>query len=297
MAAVTTPADSPYIGRFAPSPTGDLHFGSLVAAVGSYLRARSQHGRWLVRVENIDPPREVKGSDQSILDDLKRFGMVADEPVTWQSERTQAYEAARDRLLAEDKAFYCGCTRADIPRGEPYPGTCRQGIRQNRHPRSVRLLVPDSPIEFDDMHLGPQSENLARSSGDFVIWRADNLPAYQLAVVVDDAWQGITEVVRGQDLLDSTPRQLLLQQQLGLPHPSYLHLPLAVDQDGAKLSKREASDPISELDPARGLRQALLFLGMKDAPRIELDELWDWAISNFRPDHLPAGAKAVPGPD
>ena len=178
------------VGRFAPSPTGDLHFGSLVAAVGSYLQARSEGGRWLMRVEDIDPPREVPGSAAGILDDLWRLGLEWDGEVLYQSTRREAYRAALDRLLATGAAFRCACARSDLPRNGAYPGTCRDGIRDGRRPRSVRLRVPDREIEFTDRAQGAYRANLAVDGGDFVIWRADDLPAYQLAVVVDDAWQG-----------------------------------------------------------------------------------------------------------
>lgn len=278
--------DGGYVGRFAPSPTGELHFGSLVAAVGSYLQARSQRGRWLLRIEDIDPPREVPGSAERILEDLHRFGMEADEPVLYQSQREPAYREATRRLVATGLAFPCGCSRRDIPTGRPYPGTCRSGIPDGGPGRSIRVRIEDRDLVFVDAVHGKRTENLARSCGDFVIRRADGLPAYQLAVVLDDAFQGVTEVVRGADLLDSTPRQIHLQELLGLPRPAYLHLPIATDLEGRKLSKRLRSDPLTGNDPATALRAALRFLGQPVPEICGLGELWDWAARNWRPDRI-----------
>ena len=186
-----------YRGRYAPSPTGDLHFGSLVAAVASYFHARSRDGVWVIRIEDIDPPREVPGSARRIVEDLKRFGMVSDEPVLFQSSRTGDYQAAANMLLKSGKAFWCGCTRSEIPAGAPYPGTCRNGLPDHKSKRSIRLRVDENAILFEDEVQGPCREQLSTTSGDFVIRRADGLAAYQLAVVLDDADQGITHVVRG----------------------------------------------------------------------------------------------------
>ncbi|MGH8155976.1 MAG: tRNA glutamyl-Q(34) synthetase GluQRS, partial [Rhodanobacteraceae bacterium] len=227
-----------YRGRFAPSPTGELHLGSLVAALASWLRARQRGGAWLVRIEDIDPPRELAGSASSILATLDHFGLHADEPVVYQSERADAYAAALERLRDAGDAFACWCSRADLEAVDLVhrDGCCITAPRDDRAP-AWRLRTPDIEIAFDDILQGPQRQNVHASIGDFVLKRADGLWSYQLACVVDDAHQGITEVVRGCDLLDSTPRQILLQRLLGLPTPAYLHLPLAVDTVGRKLSK------------------------------------------------------------
>lgn len=276
------------VGRFAPSPTGDLHFGSLVAAVASYLQARASGGRWLVRVEDIDPPREVPGSAERILSDLGQFGLTSDEPVIYQSRRSGAYDEALGRLLDEGLAFPCGCSRSDLPSSGVYPGTCRAGIPAGKTPRSVRLRVEDETIRFHDRIQGAVEQNLAESVGDFVIRRADGLAAYQLAVVVDDAFQGVTEVVRGADLLDSTARQIHLQRCLGLNTPEYAHHPVAVDGEGRKLSKRLGSDPLDANSPDRALAAALRFLGQPCPPELDRAETLDWALANWR-------LAAVPG--
>jgi len=281
------------IGRFAPSPTGDLHFGSLLAAVASYLEAKSRGGQWLVRIEDIDPPREVEGSADRILQALQAFGLRSDRPVAYQSRRTTAYRAAVQRLLDDGRAFWCGCSRAELPPGGVYPGTCRNGPPPGKSPRAVRLRVDDAPIRFVDAVQGPVSENLASTSGDFVIWRADDLPAYQLAVVVDDAWQGVTEVVRGHDLLDSTARQIHLANSLGLVPPRYAHHPVALGDDGRKLSKRLRSDPLQVESPAETLRLALGVLG-QDPPRVaSLRALWRWALEHWSLERVPRRASVA----
>lgn len=269
-------------GRFAPSPTGDLHFGSLVAAVASYLQAKSAGGRWLVRIEDIDPPREVPGSSERILAELQRFGLESDLPVLYQSSRTAAYEAALEVLLECGVAYWCGCSRSDLPASGRYPGTCRQGLPAGKSPRSVRLRVTDQPVVFQDRVQGRIEENLAEKVGDFVIRRADGLAAYQLAVVVDDAFQGVTEVVRGADLLDSTARQIHLQHCLGLETPEYAHHPVAVGEDGRKLSKRLGSDPVANVSAANALEQCLRFLSQPCPPGLDMAALWDWALENWR---------------
>ena len=256
---MSRPGDSGYRGRFAPSPTGDLHFGSLVAAVGSWVRARAAGGNWIVRIEDLDPPREVPGSAARIIEALGAFGMASDEPIEYQSARTPLYRAALDRLVAAGAAFECRCSRSAIGPGGIHRA-CTAGADAARPP-AYRVRAPDQTICFDDLVMGRQCQDLAREVGDFVVWRVEGWPAYQLAVVVDDADQGITEVVRGADLLDSTPRQILLQRLLGLPTPAYLHLPLALDEHGAKLSKSRASLPVDPTDPLPALRAALGFLG------------------------------------
>ena len=255
-----------YRGRFAPSPTGDLHFGSLVAALASWLRARQHHGAWLLRIEDIDPPREVAGSTESILAALGACGMYAAAPILRQSQRGDAYAAALQRLRDAGHAFPCWCSRSDLEAARTVrhewhrDGRCLAPARTG-HPPAWRLRVPDLEIAFDDGLQGAQHQNVRTSVGDFVLRRADGLWSYQLACVVDDAFQGVTEVVRGYDLLDSTPRQILLQRLLGLPTPAYLHLPLALDDDGHKLSKSSRAAPLDTHEPCTLITQALRFLG------------------------------------
>lgn len=276
------------IGRFAPSPTGDLHFGSLLAAVASYLQAKSCGGQWLVRIEDIDPPREVAGSAAGILRDLERFGMHPDREVLYQSTRTRAYESAINKLLDSGIAYWCGCSRSEMPASGIYPGTCRHGLPPGKTARSVRLRVSDEIIRFNDGIQGPVEENLAETVGDFVIRRADGLAAYQLTVVVDDAFQGITEVVRGADLLDSTARQVYLQRRLGFNTPLYAHHPVITDEKGRKLGKRHGSDPIASLSPLQVLRRALLALAQPCPTLAGMDELWRWALRNWHLSRIPA---------
>ncbi len=267
-----------YVGRFAPSPTGPLHAGSLVAALASWLDARAHHGRWLVRIEDVDTPRCVAGADRVILAQLAACGLTPDAEPVRQSDRGDLYRAALDRLLAEGQAYLCGCTRSDIARaliaaGRPharhdewvYPGTCRpeRGGLSDRPARSVRLrLDADAAVAFVDRRLGRLEQDVARAVGDFVLHRADGLWAYQLAVVVDDAAQGITDVVRGEDLADNTPRQIELQERLGLPTPRYLHTPLVLGADGEKLSKQNGAASIDVADPLAALRAAGAVLGL-----------------------------------
>ncbi len=277
----------PVVGRFAPSPTGDLHFGSLISAVGSFLEAKTQGGKWLLRVEDIDPPREVKGSASRIIDDLYRLGMEPDGPILYQSSRYAAYQASIDQLLKAGRAFACWCTRKDLPPSGVYQGTCRNGIRNGRKPRAIRLLVTQETCDFSDALQGNVSVSLTRDVGDFVIHRADGLYAYQLAVVVDDQFQGITQVVRGADLLDSTCRQLYLQKTLGFDSPAYMHLPLALSADGHKLSKRLQADPVKHHAPAVAVATALLFLGQNPPAGLALTPLWEWAIENWNSKLIP----------
>lgn len=276
------------IGRFAPSPTGALHFGSLLAAIASYLQAKSSGGQWLVRIEDIDPPREVPGSAASILKDLETFEMHPDREVLFQSQRTDAYERAIKKLLDKGNAYWCGCSRSELPASGRYPGTCRNGLPPGKSARSVRLRVSDRTIHFDDAVQGPVEENLNESVGDFVIRRADGIAAYQLAVVVDDAYQGITEVVRGADLLDSTARQIYLQQCLGLETPVYAHHPVVTDPEGRKLGKRYGSDPIASLSPTQVLRHALVILGQPCPEVAGMDELWGWALEHWQLSRVPS---------
>ena len=295
--------DAPYRGRFAPSPTGPLHFGSLVAAVGSYLDARRNSGTWLIRIEDLDRQREVPGAADGILRTLETFGFAWDGPVIHQSARTQAYREATDRLSELELTYACSCSRGEIARvakpgieGWVYPGTCRRRPAAEHKPKSLRLHAREQTIEFTDRVQGLCRQQLEREIGDFVIHRADGIFAYQLAVVVDDAWQGITEVVRGADLLLSTPRQLYLQQLLGLPRPGYAHLPLAVDRAGRKLSKSCAAAPVDPQAPLPSLLHALEFLGQPLPPQrpANLEEFWAWATTNWQLEVVPDTTKRKP---
>ncbi|MEW9625308.1 tRNA glutamyl-Q(34) synthetase GluQRS [Rhodanobacter geophilus] len=278
-----------YRGRFAPSPTGRLHFGSLVAALGSWLRARHAGGQWLLRMEDIDPPREVPGAAAAILAALPAFGFTADEPVLYQSQRLAAYDDAFARLRGAGAVFPCWCSRSELLAGAGLhrDGRCVAAPDPRREP-AWRLRAPDVGIAFHDALQGPQRQNLRESVGDFVIRRVEGLYSYQLACVVDDAHQGVTEVVRGCDLLDSTPRQIWLQRLLGLPTPRYLHLPLALDCAGHKLSKSEQACPVDPADPLPALRRALAFLG-QPAPGDAADApaLLAAALARFDPALIP----------
>lgn len=254
-----------YRGRFAPSPTGQLHFGSLVAALGSWLRARSRGGAWLVRMEDIDPPREVPGAAHDILDTLAAFGLVSDEPVLWQSTRTDAYAEALAQLCAAGDAFPCWCSRSQLDVLNSIHGDTCMAAPDPARPPAWRLRVPAREIGFVDAIQGAFAQNLALEVGAFVVKRVEGFFAYQLAVVVDDAFQGVTEVVRGADLLDSTPRQFWLQQRLGLATPDHAHLPLVLGADGRKLAKQERARPVDRADPLPALRAALQFLGLPEA--------------------------------
>jgi glutamyl-Q tRNA(Asp) synthetase len=277
-----------YRGRFAPSPTGALHFGSLVAAVGSWLRARAQHGTWLVRMEDLDPPREVPGSAADILDTLAAFGMESDEPVVYQSARRQAYEAAFATLQSRDVVFPCWCSRSDLDGDRRlHRGTCIAAPDPKR-PSAWRLRTPDGEIRFVDAVFGAQRQDVAAIVGDFVVRRVEGWYAYQLAVVVDDAAQGITEIVRGADLLDSTPRQICLQRLLGLPTPDYLHLPIVMGDDGRKLSKQDRARAVDVADPMPALRAALEFLGLPHAAATNPQGLLNSAARQFDAAHIVA---------
>jgi glutamyl-Q tRNA(Asp) synthetase len=288
---MTTPSNDGYVGRFAPSPTGPLHAGSLVAALASYLDARAHRGTWLIRIEDIDEGRSVPGAAEDILDLLHRLGMDSDREVVWQSRRKHLYEAAYDSLAGH--VYPCGCNRREIadsrlgvaPDGAAiYPGTCRPGLAPGRSPRSLRLRVPEGGadvVSFRDRFAGVVSQRLASESGDFVLKRADGYWAYQLAVVVDDADQGVTDVVRGADLLDSTPRQIFLQRLLHVPTPRYLHVPVVRNAAGEKLSKQTgalAVRPGDEASAVAALRQAAGFLGLDLPGAGSLEAFWRAAV-------------------
>jgi len=291
------PSPSPtrrYRGRFAPSPTGPLHFGSLIAALGSYLEARHHGGEWLVRIEDLDPPREVAGASELILRTLERYGFEWDGEVWYQSHRHEAYLAALDTLARDGLSYRCGCSRREVGEqqqrlGLPpgvYPGTCRNRSVSAHRQHAVRLLTEGRRGAFHDGIQGPVEEDVAGEVGDFVLRRADGLFAYQLAVVVDDAEQGITEVVRGSDLLGSTARQIVLQRMLGAPQPDYRHLPVAVNRQGQKLSKQTHAPALDPDNPLPALWQALQFLGQQPIPELlegELSSFWRWALEHWNP--------------
>jgi len=282
-----------YRGRFAPSPTGPLHFGSLLAAFGSWLLARRAGGEWLVRVEDLDPPREIAGAAGEQLRTLAAFGLHSDGPVLRQSGRGDAYQAALDHLLASGAAFACHCSRSDLADGGGIHRHCVPGAV--RATPAFRLRVPPATtIIFDDAIRGHVSQDVGEEVGDFVLKRADGYWAYQLAVVVDDAAQGITDVVRGADLLDSTPRQVLLQRALGLATPRYAHLPLVVDAQGRKLSKSLTALPVDAADPLPALREAWQALGQVALPNIQsVAAMLDVARGAFDPARIPAVAVSV----
>lgn len=289
----TIATGKPYVGRFAPSPTGPLHFGSLVAAVASYLEARAHGGRWLVRIEDIDPPREEPGATRLILEALEAYGFEWDGDINFQSACRPAHDAALDELQAQGLAYPCGCSRKDLadaprgPLGTIYPGTCRSGC--DAPETAIRLRTNDEPISFTDRLQGKQTQHLESESGDFVIRRRDGLIAYQLAVAVDDALQGITDIVRGMDLIDSTPRQIWLQRLLGYPTPGYAHIPVVTHPDGDKLSKLTGAPGIPLGDVRPTLVRALAALRQappKDLASASLGDIWGWAGTSWKLDAL-----------
>lgn len=306
----------PYRGRFAPSPTGALHAGSLVAALASWLDARAHQGTWLVRIEDIDTPRCVAGADHTLLEQLQRCGLIPDEPPTWQSEHGTAYAAALQTLIERGWVYPCACTRKDIDaawatQGVPherhaervYPGTCRpeNGGLNGRAARAWRLhvdrVIADLGLpaltHWTDRRLGPQVQAVGTAVGDFVLKRADGLWAYQLAVVVDDARQGITHVVRGQDLADNTARQIVLQRALGLPTPHYLHTPLVLGPHGEKLSKQNGAQALDLSDPLATLNQAAACLGLPPQAAPLADALGQWVP--LWTQHLAGASLQSPG--
>lgn len=283
-----------YRGRFAPSPTGRLHLGSLLAAVGSWLRARAQGGAWIIRIEDLDPPREVPGAARDIVDTLARFGLVSDEPIVQQSQRSDLYRAALSRLIDRGDAYACACTRSDLePFAGIHPATCLR-VAIPDQPVAWRLRVPDTDVGFDDGLFGAQLQHLRRDVGDFVLQRSDGWHAYQLAVVVDDAEQEISEVVRGADLLDSTPRQMLLQTRLGLPTPAYRHLPLVVDEHRRKLSKQHGSLPVDGTAPLPALRDVLHRLGLPGLSGANAEAMLRAALSHGDFDDSAVGTHPQP---
>jgi glutamyl-Q tRNA(Asp) synthetase len=290
-----------YVGRFAPSPTGPLHLGSLATAVASYLHARQAAGQWLVRIEDIDPPREVPGAADDILRTLEAFGLQWDGGILRQSTRLATYRAAAEQLLAAGRAFRCECSRAtvraanDTPSSGRYPGTCRTR-RLEGLDTAIRVLVADSTtVDFVDGLQGAHSARLDLTTGDYLVLRRDGLPAYHLAVVLDDAAQGVTTIVRGIDLLDSTAAHIHLQRTLALPTPAYWHLPVVVNADGQKLSKQTGAEPISAAREGTAA-QALGLLGLdvpKELRREPAPRLWEWALRHWRIEAL-RGRLAIP---
>lgn len=308
VASAIGPATARYVGRFAPSPTGPLHFGSLVAAVGSYLEARCHGGTWLLRIEDVDRPRTVAGAEDAILRALETFGFEWTGPVVRQRERDPAYREALAMLRARGAVFDCGCSRREIadstlaPDGSSrYPGTCRNGLPPGRMARSVRLRADaGETLCFDDAIQGRLCEDVGAAVGDFVLRRADGLYAYQLAVVVDDAAAGVTHVVRGADLIDSTCRQILLQRRLGAPAPVYAHLPVATNAAGEKLSKQTLARALDETAPGMGLAAALRFLGQPVPAGLDRETpatIWAWASAHWRLGAVPCRRAIAVGPE
>ena len=289
---------SNYIGRFAPSPTGPLHFGSLIAAVASYLEASANNGKWLIRIEDLDKPREMAGAADDILRTLEGFGFEWDDEIVYQSQRTEAYEETLQTLKSRNLVYPCTCSRKEIAdsaleiglEGAIYPKTCLTHAPQANSQAALRAITLDKNIQFNDAIQGEISQNLAKQIGDFVLKRADGLFAYQLAVVVDDAAQNITHVVRGADLLDSTPRQIYLQQLLDLPTPHYAHVPIAVNENGEKLSKQTLAEPVSMRHAGQQLFDTLRFLGQNppvETQNATLGAMWRWAFANWSLAKIP----------
>ncbi|MFB5747102.1 tRNA glutamyl-Q(34) synthetase GluQRS [Cedecea sp. S5-13] len=279
-----------YIGRFAPSPSGELHFGSLIAALGSYLQARSQQGRWLVRIEDIDPPREVPGAADTILKQLEHYGLHWDGEVLWQSQRHDAYRAALEWLQQQGLSYYCTCTRSRIQQiGGFYDGHCRT-LGHGPQNAAMRLMQDNPVLSFHDGLRGQLNADVALAREDFIIHRRDGLFAYNLAVVVDDHFQGVTEIVRGADLIEPTVRQISLYQQFGWPAPGYIHLPLALNDQGAKLSKQNHAPALPQGDPRPLLVEALRFLNQQvagDWQDLTLESLLEQAVVNWSLDKVP----------
>lgn len=280
-------APASYRGRFAPSPTGPLHLGSLLAALGSYLDARAHNGRWLIRIEDIDPPRESPGASRAILDSLSAHGLESDEPVLFQSSRLREYETAVERLLAAGEAFYCSCSRQELSAaGGRHASHCTRTAEFPDRPVSVRYRCTGALLRHRDFLVGAPTPAAPEDS--FVIKRKDGLYAYHLAVVVDDAFQRITHVVRGRDLLESTPLHITLQHALGLPTPHYGHLPLLLSTDGQKLSKQNLARALDDRTATDNLRLCLRALGQPDPPELRCDELLRWAATHWERARVPA---------
>ncbi len=289
---------SAYTGRFAPSPTGPLHFGSLIAALASYCDAKSNQGLWLVRMEDLDKPREIKGAADNILAKLKLFGFTWDGEVMFQSLRNEAYQTAIDRLLVRNLVYPCTCSRKEIAdsssfrgiEGSIYPKTCLEHPVKNNVKPAYRVKTEDKSTFFIDRIQGEVHQNIARDIGDFVLRRADGVFAYQLAVIVDDAEQGVTHVVRGADLLDSTPRQIYLQEKLSLPQPTYAHVPIACNANGEKLSKQTLAQAIRPENAAELMVKALNFLGQNPEGHLTKAQpkaILEWAVAHWNLNKIP----------
>jgi glutamyl-Q tRNA(Asp) synthetase len=281
-----------YRGRFAPSPTGAVHYGTLIAAVGSYLQARKNQGKWFLRIDDIDVTRKVEGADIGIIKTLETFGFQWDGEIIYQSSQTSHYQSALDQLISKSLVYPCLCSRKQLAESNTdiYPGTCRNRQLPEKNEHSLRVLAKDVNIEFEDAVMGWQSQNIKQQCGDFIIRRRDGLFAYQLAIVIDDARQNITEVVRGADLLDSTPRQIYLQQLLELPTPRYCHLPLAVDAAGNKISKSEGGMEVNIKNKERLLVSVLEYLGQQPPDALfksNINDIWEWAIKHWQIDLVP----------
>jgi glutamyl-Q tRNA(Asp) synthetase len=281
-----------YRGRFAPSPTGPVHYGTLVAAVGSYLQAKKNHGEWFVRIDDIDTRRVVDGADDDILHTLENFGFEWDGEIIYQTQQIESYQQALDQLISQSLVFPCLCSRKQLAKtgSRIYPGTCRHRSLPEKNEHALRVLSQDINIEFDDIVMGQQLQNIKQQCGDFIIKRRDELFAYQLAIVVDDARQNITEVVRGADLLSSTHRQIYLQQLLNYTTPGYSHLPLAVDQTGNKISKSGQAKKVDINNKEKLLASTLDFLGQqppKDLRKSQLIDIWLWAIEHWDVKKVP----------
>jgi glutamyl-Q tRNA(Asp) synthetase len=299
-----TDINKPYIGRYAPSPTGPLHFGSLVAAVASYLDARSHDGRWLLRMEDLDKPREMPGAADDILRMLEAYGFEWDGSILYQSERHDRYQSVLDRLIAADWVYPCNCSRREVTEiaragieGPVYPGTCRNGLSHKRAARAWRFKTEAAHLVFKDQIQGMFDHRMQQDVGDFILKRADGQFAYQLAVVVDDADQGITHVVRGADLLNSTSRQILLQYSLHLPSPHYAHIPVVAGPDGQKLSKQTGAQAITQSNANLMLVNAMRFLGMNTPDELEmetLDAIWNWAKLHWHLEAVPRQLTVMP---
>jgi glutamyl-Q tRNA(Asp) synthetase len=276
-------------GRFAPSPTGPLHLGSVVAALASFLDARKAGGTWLVRMEDLDPPREVAGAASAILHTLERLGLCWDETVVYQSHRHEAYREALDKLEKNGLLYQCRCSRLQLAQQAIYPGTCRKRLPNPEQDSAIRLLAPATTFAFTDRLQGYCQQQLAAEVGDFIVRRKDRCFAYQLAVVVDDGWQAITDVVRGCDLLDSTPRQLYLQQQLGLPEPRYMHIPVIINSEGQKLGKQQFASPIDAAHASAVLWTSLNHLLQAPDPQLQQEHpsiILEWAVQHWQPEKL-----------
>jgi len=285
------PSDN-YKGRFAPSPTGPVHYGTLVAAVCSYLQAKNNNGEWFIRIDDVDTLRVVDDADHDILHTLEHFGFEWDGEVIYQTQQIDNYQQALEELISQSLVFPCTCSRKLLAKTDSniYPGTCRHRTLAESEEHALRILSQDIDIKFDDVVMGQRSQNIERQCGDFIIKRRDGLFAYQLAIVVDDAIQGITEVVRGADLLDSTPRQIYLQRLLNYPTPRYCHLPLVVDDLGNKISKSGGATKVETKDREKLLISSLKFLGQKppdDLVKSNINDIWSWAIKNWNVKHVP----------